>query len=174
MNRPQRRAQVVRDRVREGLHLPVGPFEFGGALADPLLQQAVVQREDLLLGVAPGRDVAHDHGVEMGPLDLRDHFPFGQPMPEGPMMRADEETHKCDLFLVLGSSLVVTPAAHFPVKAKRNGARLVILWQDLRGFLRQPWQRTLRSSLRSLLQTPCRKALVNLSLLEVFNFGNGV
>lgn len=52
---------------------------------------------------------------------------FGQPMPEGPMMRADEETHKCDLFLVLGSSLVVTPAAHFPVKAKRNGARLVIV-----------------------------------------------
>jgi NAD-dependent deacetylase len=52
---------------------------------------------------------------------------FGQPMPEGPMMRAEEETFGCDLFLVLGSSLVVTPAAHFPVKAKRNGARLVIL-----------------------------------------------
>jgi NAD-dependent deacetylase len=52
---------------------------------------------------------------------------FGQPMPERPMMRAEEETYGCDLFLVLGSSLVVTPAAHFPVKAKRNGARLVIL-----------------------------------------------
>jgi NAD-dependent deacetylase len=55
---------------------------------------------------------------------------FGQPMPEGPMMRAEEETFGCDLFLVLGSSLVVTPAAHFPVKAKRNGARLVILNRD--------------------------------------------
>ncbi|MDP3740576.1 MAG: Sir2 family NAD-dependent protein deacetylase [Hyphomonadaceae bacterium] len=52
---------------------------------------------------------------------------FGQQMPDGPMIRAEEETHGCDLFLVLGSSLVVTPAAHFPVKAKRNGARLVIL-----------------------------------------------
>jgi len=52
---------------------------------------------------------------------------FGQPMPEGPMMQAEEETYGCDLFLVLGSSLVVTPAAHFPVKAKRNDARLVIL-----------------------------------------------
>jgi NAD-dependent deacetylase len=52
---------------------------------------------------------------------------FGQPMPEGPMLRAEEETYGCDLFLVLGSSLVVTPAAHFPVKAQRNGARLVIL-----------------------------------------------
>jgi len=55
---------------------------------------------------------------------------FGQPMPEGPMIRANEETHKCDLFLVLGSSLVVTPAAHFAVKAKRNGARLVIVNRD--------------------------------------------
>lgn len=52
---------------------------------------------------------------------------FGQQMPDGPMIRAEEETYGCDLFLVLGSSLVVTPAAHFPVKAKRNGARLAIL-----------------------------------------------
>jgi NAD-dependent deacetylase len=52
---------------------------------------------------------------------------FGQQMPEEPMQRAEIESHTCELFLVLGSSLVVTPAAHFPVKAKRNGARLVIL-----------------------------------------------
>ena len=52
---------------------------------------------------------------------------FGQQMPEGPMIRAEEETHRCDLFLVLGSSLVVTPAALFPVKARNNGARLVIV-----------------------------------------------
>lgn len=52
---------------------------------------------------------------------------FGQPMPEEPMMRAEEETYASDLFLVLGSSLVVTPAAHFPIKAKRNGAGLVIV-----------------------------------------------
>ncbi len=55
---------------------------------------------------------------------------FGQQMPEAPMMRAEAETNLCDLFLVLGSSLVVTPAAHFPVKAKRNGARLVIVNRD--------------------------------------------
>lgn len=52
---------------------------------------------------------------------------FGQQMPEGPMIRAEEETRRCDLFLVLGSSLVVTPAALFPVKARNNGARLVIV-----------------------------------------------
>jgi NAD-dependent deacetylase len=52
---------------------------------------------------------------------------FGQMMPEGPMRRAQEETLACDLFIVLGSSLVVYPAAGFPALAKRNGARLVIV-----------------------------------------------
>jgi NAD-dependent deacetylase len=36
----------------------------------------------------------------------------------------------CDLFIVLGSSLTVFPAADFPVQAKRNGARLVIVNRD--------------------------------------------
>jgi NAD-dependent deacetylase len=52
---------------------------------------------------------------------------FGQAMPEGPMARAEEETLACDLFLVLGSSLVVYPAAGFPLLAKQNGARLAIV-----------------------------------------------
>lgn len=52
---------------------------------------------------------------------------FGQQMPELPMQRAHEETLLCDLFIVLGSSLSVFPAADFPVRAKRNGAALVIV-----------------------------------------------
>jgi NAD-dependent deacetylase len=52
---------------------------------------------------------------------------FGQAMPEREMARAEDATRKCDLFLVLGSSLVVYPAAGFPFLAKRNGARLVIV-----------------------------------------------
>jgi NAD-dependent deacetylase len=52
---------------------------------------------------------------------------FGQPMPPGPMMAAEEETLACDLMIVAGSSLVVYPAAGFPLMAKRNGAGLVIL-----------------------------------------------
>jgi NAD-dependent deacetylase len=52
---------------------------------------------------------------------------FGQAMPEAAMIRAEAETRACDLFLVLGSSLVVYPAAGFPEMAKRNGARLVIV-----------------------------------------------
>ena len=52
---------------------------------------------------------------------------FGQAMPERAMRRAEELTLGCDLFLAVGSSLVVWPAAGFPLMAKRNGARLVII-----------------------------------------------
>jgi NAD-dependent deacetylase len=52
---------------------------------------------------------------------------FGQAMPLKEMARAEEETLACDLFIVLGSSLVVYPAAGFPLMAKENGARLAII-----------------------------------------------
>ncbi len=52
---------------------------------------------------------------------------FGQAMPELAMRHAEELTRSCDLFLVIGSSLVVWPAAGFPLIAKRNGARLAII-----------------------------------------------
>ena len=52
---------------------------------------------------------------------------FGQAMPEEAMRRAEQMTLSADLFVAIGSSLVVWPAAGFPLKAKRNGARLVII-----------------------------------------------
>jgi len=52
---------------------------------------------------------------------------FGQAMPVLAMQRAEEETRKTDLCIVLGSSLVVYPAASFPEFAKRNGAALAII-----------------------------------------------
>jgi NAD-dependent deacetylase len=58
-------------------------------------------------------------------------------MPAEPMARAEAATLDCDVFLVLGSSLVVHPAAGFPLLAKRNGARLAIVNReptDLDGF----------------------------------------
>ncbi len=55
---------------------------------------------------------------------------FGQAMPEEAMARAEEATLNCDLFLAIGSSLVVYPAAGFPVIAKQNGATLVIINRD--------------------------------------------
>ncbi len=52
---------------------------------------------------------------------------FGQAMPEAEMERATEATLECDLFIAIGSSLQVYPAAGFPIMAKKNGAKLVIL-----------------------------------------------
>ena len=46
------------------------------------------------------------------------------------MRRAEQESRACALFLVVGSSLVVYPAAGLPLLAKRSGARLVILNRD--------------------------------------------
>ena len=55
---------------------------------------------------------------------------FGQAMPEREMQRAEEMSSLCDLFIAIGSSLVVWPAAGFPLMAKRNGAALVIINRD--------------------------------------------
>jgi NAD-dependent deacetylase len=52
---------------------------------------------------------------------------FGQAMPAEAMMRAEQATLGCDVFLAIGSSLVVYPAAGFPLMASRNGARVVIV-----------------------------------------------
>jgi NAD-dependent deacetylase len=52
---------------------------------------------------------------------------FGQAMPADAMRRAEQLTKSCDLFLAVGSSLVVWPAAGFPLMAKRHGAALVII-----------------------------------------------
>jgi len=52
---------------------------------------------------------------------------FGQAMPQEAMRRAQEWTEKAEIFIVMGSSLQVQPAASFPVVAKRNGALLAII-----------------------------------------------
>jgi len=59
---------------------------------------------------------------------------FGQAMPEDAMRRAEDMTLSCDLFLAVGSSLVVWPAAGFPLMAKRNGAQLVIINREATEF----------------------------------------
>ena len=52
---------------------------------------------------------------------------FGQPMPEEEMRIAQEKTLTCDLFISIGTSLLVFPAAGFPQLAKEVGAKLVII-----------------------------------------------
>ncbi len=50
------------------------------------------------------------------------------------MQRANEETLACDLFLAIGSSLTVYPAAGFPAVAKENSAGLVIINREPTGL----------------------------------------
>lgn len=55
---------------------------------------------------------------------------FGQELPVDVWMESEQLSRQCDLFLALGSSLVVHPAAGLPEKAKRYGAKLVIINRD--------------------------------------------
>jgi NAD-dependent protein deacetylase/lipoamidase len=59
---------------------------------------------------------------------------FGQAMPAAAMERAEQLSKSCDLFLAIGSSLVVWPAAGFPLMAKRHGACLVIINREPTDF----------------------------------------
>lgn len=52
---------------------------------------------------------------------------FGQPMPDTEMKLAETASLDSDLFIAIGSSLKVFPAAGFPILAKRNGAKLIIV-----------------------------------------------
>ena len=81
------------------------------------------------LKAAPGQrrvltfpEYLKDPAFDLAPFP-EDVFIYGL----GPMARAQHETMACDLFMVLGSSLVVYPAAGFPRTAKKKGAQLVIL-----------------------------------------------
>jgi NAD-dependent SIR2 family protein deacetylase len=59
---------------------------------------------------------------------------FGQPLPQRDLNLSFEHSRRCDLFLVVGSSLVVTPAAEMPKEALAAGARLVIINQGKTPF----------------------------------------
>jgi NAD-dependent deacetylase len=59
---------------------------------------------------------------------------FGQAMPQDEMRHAEELAREADLFIAIGSSLVVWPAAGFPLMAKRSGARLVIINREETDF----------------------------------------
>ena len=52
---------------------------------------------------------------------------FGQPMPEKEKVVAQKKSINCDLFICIGTSLAVFPAADLPVLAKETGSKLVII-----------------------------------------------
>lgn len=55
---------------------------------------------------------------------------FGELLPMDVVKEAESEMMRCDLMLVVGSSLVVYPAADLPYQAKQRGAKLVIVNKD--------------------------------------------
>ncbi len=55
---------------------------------------------------------------------------FGQAMPTREMMRAEHAMEEADLFIAIGSSLQVHPAADLPLAAKYQGATLIIVNRD--------------------------------------------
>ncbi|MHA1786533.1 MAG: SIR2 family NAD-dependent protein deacylase [Candidatus Helarchaeota archaeon] len=59
---------------------------------------------------------------------------FGDSLPERELKEAMKHSANCDVFLVIGSSLVVTPAANMPQIALENGAKLIILNQGKTHF----------------------------------------
>ncbi len=52
---------------------------------------------------------------------------FGEMLPPDTLRMAEQESEQCDLFMVIGSSLVVYPAAYMPLYAKQSGAKIVIV-----------------------------------------------
>lgn len=55
---------------------------------------------------------------------------FGESLDQNLLLKANTETAKADLFIVLGSSLTVSPANQYPLLAKERGAKLVIINHD--------------------------------------------
>ena len=64
---------------------------------------------------------------ECGGLVKQATISFGQSMPELGMQIAQMKIVKCDLFITIGTSLVVYPVAGFPKLAKEIGAKLIII-----------------------------------------------
>ncbi len=52
---------------------------------------------------------------------------FGEPLPRDVLEEASHRSSNCDLFIVIGSTLVVYPAAYMPIYAHQAGAKLVII-----------------------------------------------
>ncbi len=79
----------------------------------------------------PIRDAFKAHGrlpvCPCGGIIKSASIAFGQAIPSDSLRRSTEAALSCDLFLILGSSLMVRPAARFPELAHRNGGRLAIV-----------------------------------------------
>jgi NAD-dependent deacetylase len=119
----------------DGLHLKAGNSEkkvielHGTAMSVSCLScKKRYDRDDLQKRLQRGLKVPYcdDCGGPLKPATIS----FGQAMPERETEEAYHRSSLSDLFIVIGSSLVVHPAASMPLVAKRSGAKLVIINRD--------------------------------------------
>lgn len=124
-------ASVITQNI-DGLHLASGVpadrvIELHGNTTYASCLDCAARSELDAIRAAFERDGAAPRCPRCGGLVKTATISFGQAMPELAMRRAEAETLACDLFLALGSSLVVYPAAGFPRLAKQSGAALIIV-----------------------------------------------
>jgi len=119
----------------DGLHLKAGNSEekviqlHGTAMAVSCLRCGKrYDRDEIQERIQKGvkAPLCDDCGGPLKPATIS----FGQAMPEKETEEAHHRSASSDLFIVIGSSLVVQPAASMPLVAKRNGAKLVIINRD--------------------------------------------
>lgn len=84
-----------------------------------------------------GSDSTHQHSYgkeclcrECGGFLRPDIVMFGEALPEEAIWQAMDLSRRADFFVVLGSSLTVSPANHCPLLAVNNGAKLLIVNQE--------------------------------------------
>ncbi len=144
------RAGFPEDRLVE-IH---GNSTYATCLSCAMPAELEAQREDVEAGRSPvcGRCGGYLKAAVVS---------FGQQMPEEALRRSAQAARECDLFLVLGSSLVVYPAAQLPLIAADAGADLVILNNQetpldphASALVRTPLARTFTSSGEDLSQMP--------------------
>lgn len=85
-------------------------------------------RDDIQERISSGVEVPYCD--ECSGILKPDTISFGQAMPQDKMAQAIRHARECDLCIVLGSSLVVYPAASVPVSAVESGAKLMIINRD--------------------------------------------
>lgn len=76
---------------------------------------------------------------------------FGEMLDEGVLLSAQEAASQCDLFLVVGSTAVVYPAADLPLQALDHGARLITLNIEPISHLDEAADAVLRGAAEALL-----------------------
>ncbi|MFZ0135403.1 MAG: NAD-dependent deacylase [Desulfobacterales bacterium] len=106
----------------DGLHKKAGSrevIELHGSLREIICQRCGKRY------LAPHIPVGTPPACACGGVLKPDTVLFGEPLPKNALEAAYRESQTCRAMLVIGTSAVVYPAAHLPVAAKQNGAKVI-------------------------------------------------